>query len=147
MAIDAVARSLIKSDMDATGFVRGAEQMAAAADKASTATERLTTQTERTKRTASESGGAFERLRAKYDEAFAAVKPVFKKWASLVVRAGEPGAGTRMKLARNMLTFIGFAASCEAMALAEAAGILAMAVVPYVFSRAVQQARRNRAEA
>ena len=52
------------------------------------------------------------------EEAYAAVKPVFKKWASLVVRAGEPGAGTRMKLARNMLTFIGFAASCEAMALA-----------------------------
>ena len=123
MAIDAVARSLIKSDMDATGFVRGAEQMAAAADKASTATERLTTQTERTKRTASESGGAFERLRAKYDEAFAAVKPVFKKWASMVVRAGEPGAGTRMKLARNMLTFVGFAAANEAMRLAEAAGL------------------------
>ncbi|QVI29068.1 NAD(P)-dependent oxidoreductase [Mycolicibacterium neoaurum] len=57
------------------------------------------------------------------EEAYAAVKPVFKKWASLVVRAGEPGAGTRMKLARNMLTFIGFAASCEAMALAEASGI------------------------
>ncbi|ANE79173.1 oxidoreductase [Mycobacterium adipatum] len=57
------------------------------------------------------------------EEAYNAVKPVFKKWASLVVRAGEPGAGTRMKLARNMLTFIGFAASCEAMALAEAAGI------------------------
>ncbi|GAS94521.1 dehydrogenase/reductase [Mycolicibacterium canariasense] len=57
------------------------------------------------------------------DEAYERVKPVFKKWASLVVRAGEPGAGTRMKLARNMLTFIGFAASCEAMALAEAAGI------------------------
>ena len=29
---------------------------------------------------------------------------------------------------------------------AEAGGILAMVVVPYVFSRAVQQARRNRAE-
>ncbi len=57
------------------------------------------------------------------DEAYERVKPVFKKWASLVVRAGEPGAGTRMKLARNMLTFIGFAASCEAMALAEVAGI------------------------
>lgn len=57
------------------------------------------------------------------DEAYELVKPVFKKWASLVVRAGEPGAGTRMKLARNMLTFIGFAASCEAMALAEASGI------------------------
>ncbi|MGV0790250.1 NAD(P)-dependent oxidoreductase [Mycolicibacterium sp. XJ1819] len=57
------------------------------------------------------------------DEAYTAVKPVFKQWASLVVRAGEPGAGTRMKLARNMLTFIGFAAACEAQALAEAAGI------------------------
>lgn len=57
------------------------------------------------------------------DEAFEKVKPVFKKWASLVVRAGEPGAGTRMKLARNMLTFIGFAAACEAQKLAEAAGI------------------------
>ncbi|RAV07219.1 NAD(P)-dependent oxidoreductase [Mycolicibacterium sp. GF69] len=57
------------------------------------------------------------------DEAFAKVKPVFKRWASLVVRAGEPGAGTRMKLARNMLTFTGFAAACEAQRLAEAAGI------------------------
>ncbi|MDA4106390.1 NAD(P)-dependent oxidoreductase [Mycolicibacterium holsaticum] len=57
------------------------------------------------------------------EEAYAMVKPVFKKWASLVVRAGEPGAGTRMKLARNMLTFTGFAAACEAQKLAEAAGI------------------------
>ena len=55
------------------------------------------------------------------DEAFAAVKPVFEQWASLIVHAGEPGAGTRMKLARNMLTFIGFAAACEAQQLAEAA--------------------------
>src|SRR6185312_12433150 len=44
------------------------------------------------------------------DEAYDTVKPVFKKWASMVVRAGEPGAGTRMKIARNMLTFIGFTA-------------------------------------
>jgi 3-hydroxyisobutyrate dehydrogenase-like beta-hydroxyacid dehydrogenase len=57
------------------------------------------------------------------DEAYDVVKPVFKKWASMVVRAGEPGAGTRMKLARNMLTFTGFAAACEAQRLAEAAGI------------------------
>lgn len=57
------------------------------------------------------------------DEAYDKVKPVFKQWASLVVRAGEPGAGTKMKLARNMLTFIGFAAACEAQKLAEAAGI------------------------
>jgi 3-hydroxyisobutyrate dehydrogenase-like beta-hydroxyacid dehydrogenase len=57
------------------------------------------------------------------EDAYSLVKPVFKKWASMVVRAGEPGAGTRMKLARNMLTFIGFAAACEAQQLAEAAGI------------------------
>lgn len=57
------------------------------------------------------------------EEAYNTVKPVFKKWASLVVRAGEPGAGTRMKLARNMLTFIGFAAANEAQFLAQAAGI------------------------
>src|SRR6478672_3054399 len=57
------------------------------------------------------------------DDSYELVKPVFKQWASLVVRAGEPGAGTRMKLARNMLTYIGFAAACEAQKLAEAAGI------------------------
>ncbi|MGH3639834.1 MAG: NAD(P)-dependent oxidoreductase, partial [Mycobacterium sp.] len=57
------------------------------------------------------------------DDAYEKVKPVFKQWASMVVRAGEPGAGTRMKLARNMLTYIGFAAACEASKLAEAAGI------------------------
>ncbi|MBX7448185.1 NAD(P)-dependent oxidoreductase [Mycolicibacterium sp. 3033] len=57
------------------------------------------------------------------DEAYDIVKPVFKRWASLVVRAGEPGAGTRMKVARNMLTYTGFAAVCEAQRLAEAAGI------------------------
>ena len=57
------------------------------------------------------------------EHAYDRVKPVFKNWASMVVRAGEPGAGTRMKLARNMLTFVGFTAACEAMRLAEAAGI------------------------
>ena len=51
------------------------------------------------------------------------IKPAFKQFASMVIHAGEPGAGTRMKLARNMLTFIGYAAACEAMKLAEAAGI------------------------
>jgi 3-hydroxyisobutyrate dehydrogenase-like beta-hydroxyacid dehydrogenase len=56
-------------------------------------------------------------------EVYERVKPVFKQWASLVIRAGEPGAGTRMKLARNMLTFTAFAAACEAMRLAEASGI------------------------
>jgi 3-hydroxyisobutyrate dehydrogenase-like beta-hydroxyacid dehydrogenase len=51
------------------------------------------------------------------------IKPAFKQWASMVVHAGEPGAGTRLKLARNMLTFTGFAAACEAMVLAEKAGL------------------------
>ena len=57
--------------------------------------------------------------RAVYDT----VKPVFKQWASVVIHAGDPGAGTRMKLARNMLTFTGYAAAGEAMRLAEAAGL------------------------
>jgi 3-hydroxyisobutyrate dehydrogenase-like beta-hydroxyacid dehydrogenase len=51
------------------------------------------------------------------------IKPAFKQFASMVVHAGEPGAGTRMKLARNMLTFTSYAAACEAMQLAEQAGI------------------------
>lgn len=51
------------------------------------------------------------------------IKPAFKQWASLVIHAGGPGAGTRMKLARNMLTFTSYAAACEAMKLAEAAGL------------------------
>jgi len=51
------------------------------------------------------------------------IKPAFRQWASLVIHAGEPGAGTRMKLARNMLTFTSYAAACEAMKLAEAAGL------------------------
>jgi 3-hydroxyisobutyrate dehydrogenase-like beta-hydroxyacid dehydrogenase len=56
-------------------------------------------------------------------EVYERIKPVFKQWASLVIHAGEPGAGTRMKLARNMLTFTSFASACEAMKLAEAAGL------------------------
>lgn len=56
-------------------------------------------------------------------ETYERIKPIFKKFASLVVHAGEPGSGTRMKLARNMLTFTSFAAVCEAQALAEASGI------------------------
>src|SRR5436190_16128125 len=51
------------------------------------------------------------------------IKPAFKQFASMVVHAGEPGAGTRMKLARNMLTFTSYAAAGEAMRLAAAAGI------------------------
>jgi 3-hydroxyisobutyrate dehydrogenase-like beta-hydroxyacid dehydrogenase len=56
-------------------------------------------------------------------EVYERIKPVFKRWASMVIHAGGPGAGTRMKLARNMLTFTSYAAACEAMKLAEAAGL------------------------
>ncbi len=56
-------------------------------------------------------------------EVYERIKPAFKQWASLVIHAGEPGAGTRMKLARNMLTFTSYAVACEAMKLAEAAGL------------------------
>jgi 3-hydroxyisobutyrate dehydrogenase-like beta-hydroxyacid dehydrogenase len=56
-------------------------------------------------------------------EVYERIKPVFKKWAGLVIHAGEPGAGTRMKLARNMLTFTSYAAVGEALKLAAAAGL------------------------
>jgi 3-hydroxyisobutyrate dehydrogenase-like beta-hydroxyacid dehydrogenase len=56
-------------------------------------------------------------------EVYERIKPAFKQFASMVIHAGQPGAGTRMKLARNMLTFTSYAAACEAMKLAEAAGI------------------------
>ncbi len=56
-------------------------------------------------------------------EVYERIKPAFKQMGSMIIHAGGPGAGTRMKLARNMLTFIGFAAACEAMELAEANGI------------------------
>jgi 3-hydroxyisobutyrate dehydrogenase-like beta-hydroxyacid dehydrogenase len=57
------------------------------------------------------------------DEAFALIKEPFKQFASLVIHAGGPGTGTRMKIARNMLTFVSYAAACEAQGLAEAAGV------------------------
>jgi 3-hydroxyisobutyrate dehydrogenase-like beta-hydroxyacid dehydrogenase len=56
-------------------------------------------------------------------EVYEKIKPAFKQWASMVIHAGGPGAGTRMKLARNMLTFTSYAAACEAMKLAESAGL------------------------
>ena len=56
-------------------------------------------------------------------EIYERIKPAFKHWAAVVIHAGEPGAGTRMKLARNMLTFTSYVAACEAMKLAEAAGL------------------------
>jgi 3-hydroxyisobutyrate dehydrogenase-like beta-hydroxyacid dehydrogenase len=47
----------------------------------------------------------------------------FGYWANLVMHAGGTGAGTRAKLARNLLHFVAFTAVGEAARLAEAAGI------------------------
>ena len=47
----------------------------------------------------------------------------FECWSGLIVHVGPIGAGTRAKLARNLLQFVTFAAAGEAQRLAEAAGI------------------------
>lgn len=60
------------------------------------------------------------------DDVFARIREPFSRWASLVVHAGPVGAGTRMKLARNMVTFVSYAAACEASALAQASGLSLM---------------------
>ncbi|TYL46308.1 NAD(P)-dependent oxidoreductase [Nocardioides sp. BGMRC 2183] len=57
------------------------------------------------------------------EEGFAAARPVLDALGSKVVHAGPIGAGTRFKLARNMLHFISFTAATEAQRLAEAAGL------------------------
>lgn len=57
------------------------------------------------------------------DDAIAACRPVFERWASLVVHFGPVGAGTRAKIARNLITFVSYTAAFEAQRLAEAAGL------------------------
>jgi 3-hydroxyisobutyrate dehydrogenase-like beta-hydroxyacid dehydrogenase len=47
----------------------------------------------------------------------------FGRWADLVLHVGPVGAGTRAKLARNLLQFAAYCAAAEAQRLAEAAGI------------------------
>ena len=51
------------------------------------------------------------------------VREPFASFATLVAHLGPIGAGTRAKLARNLITFASFAAVGEALALAEAAGV------------------------
>jgi 3-hydroxyisobutyrate dehydrogenase len=57
------------------------------------------------------------------DTAFEQVREPFGCFADLIVHAGPVGAGTRMKLARNLLHFVSFTAATEAQRLAEAAGL------------------------
>ncbi|MFE3444680.1 NAD(P)-dependent oxidoreductase [Nocardia sp. NPDC059180] len=55
--------------------------------------------------------------------AFARIREPFGCFGDLIVHAGPVGAGTRMKLARNLLHFVAFTAVTEAQRLAEAAGL------------------------
>jgi 3-hydroxyisobutyrate dehydrogenase-like beta-hydroxyacid dehydrogenase len=57
------------------------------------------------------------------DEAFAAARPALDAMGSLVTHAGPIGAGTKLKLARNLMHFVAFTAATEAQRLAEAAGL------------------------
>ena len=57
------------------------------------------------------------------EEAYAAARPVLERMGTRVVHAGPIGAGTQMKLARNMMHFVAFTAATEAQRLAEAAGL------------------------
>ncbi|GAA4136900.1 NAD(P)-dependent oxidoreductase [Actinomadura keratinilytica] len=56
-------------------------------------------------------------------EAFQRCREPFGAWADLVLHMGPVGAGTRTKLARNLLHFVAFAAAAEAQRLAEASGV------------------------
>ncbi|MEI7057268.1 NAD(P)-binding domain-containing protein [Nocardioides sp. CCNWLW239] len=56
-------------------------------------------------------------------EAYAAAAPVLEAMGSKVVHAGPVGAGTQLKLARNLLHFASFTAATEAARLAEGAGL------------------------
>lgn len=56
-------------------------------------------------------------------EAFAVARPVLDAMSSYVVHAGPVGAGTRMKLARNLMHFVAFTAATEAQRLAETCGL------------------------
>lgn len=55
--------------------------------------------------------------------AFDVARPALEAMGSMVVHAGPLGAGTRMKLARNLIHFVAFTAVTEAQRLAESAGL------------------------
>jgi 3-hydroxyisobutyrate dehydrogenase-like beta-hydroxyacid dehydrogenase len=57
------------------------------------------------------------------DAAFEAVRPALELMGSVVVHAGPIGAGTKLKLARNLIHFVAFTAVTEAQRLAEASGL------------------------
>ncbi len=56
-------------------------------------------------------------------DAYELVRDVFARFATLVVHMGPAGAGTRTKLARNLMHFTAYTAAFEAQRLAAAAGL------------------------
>ena len=57
------------------------------------------------------------------DDAVAIAREPLERFGTLVAHLGPVGAGTRAKLARNLVTFASYAAAGEACRLAEAAGV------------------------
>lgn len=57
------------------------------------------------------------------EDAVAVARPALDAMSSYVVHAGPVGAGTRFKLARNLMHFVAFTAATEAQRLAEASGL------------------------
>lgn len=57
------------------------------------------------------------------EEAFDRARPALDVMGEKIVHAGPIGAGTRFKLARNLLQYVSFTAATEAQRLAEAAGL------------------------
>jgi 3-hydroxyisobutyrate dehydrogenase-like beta-hydroxyacid dehydrogenase len=55
--------------------------------------------------------------------AYEKCRDVFRGWAELVLHVGPVGAGTRTKIARNLVGFVSYCAAAEAERLAEAAGV------------------------
>ena len=68
-------------------------------------------------------GGTLALMVGGSEQAVDAVREPFGRFASLVAHLGPVGAGTRAKLARNLITFASFAAVGEALRLAAAAGV------------------------
>lgn len=68
-------------------------------------------------------GGTLAVMVGGTDEAVALAREPLGAFASLVAHLGPVGAGTRAKLARNLITFASYGAVGEALRLAEAAGV------------------------
>jgi len=56
-------------------------------------------------------------------DAFERALPVLQTFGGMIKRMGDAGAGTRTKIARNLITFASYAAVGESMRLAEASGL------------------------